>query len=343
MRGALFACAATALLLSCTHVAPPADARAASLFTLDALAYAASSVATARDRETLRPFGLLHEPNARLDLDFPIRRQLREAVQAWPRADRQAALDYFRRNAGHSTIFHAFALESFRPPPAFLPISQGPSMLGYNAAIFGRRDELARLLRYAYVRLGAGALFARLHEAWKHHQLPEARVLALKRKLLAYIQWDPTRKLPRFELLVNPLMQVLTGVNVEVSSSDRLLIAGPAHTDADFDVLVVHELAHDPVYRLITGDPRLSTALEEASCAFARVSRNDGYSSWQSYFFENLVRNLSYRVAGIPDRDTGFLVEKLLGVELRAFERASMTFTDVVQSALVRVRREYCP
>lgn len=318
---------------------PPDDAmrtRARAVTALAAVFEAAAQAADPATHERLRGFGVAPAPNAAVDAAFPERRALAEAVAAWPAPRKEAALAWVGENLTWTSQLHALVLESFDAD--FQPLDHGPTLSRYAPAIFGNRAALAPLLHDAL----ADAAIAQIAErvAAQPEPFTPAGIAAHREKLVAYLRL--TDDLPRFGALFTPLLAPGNGVNARLSDGTVLMVVGPRATPSERSMVLFHEMAHQPLIR-VTERPAVAAALHASACALDRIEARYGYEQWRWYFSEVLVRSLSYRLVGVPARDTGFVFEAELVAQLERWEASpDVPFEDAVVAMLGGIRERYC-
>lgn len=322
-----FACFLTACSCS-TREQPGAFAPpqvAARVTALAAVLEAAAQSADPQTRTALSRFGLAPD---RAFGATPERTALSEAVARWSPARKAAALAWVRENAAWTTMLHALAIESFGADLA--PSEWAPTMRGFDPQIFARRDGLAPLLRDALSDPAITRIANSLSTT--PGQFTHAQVTEQRDQLVRYLRIRD--ELPHVEALLDPLLAPTNGVNAQLPDGTVLFLVGPATDPADVPLVLAHEMAHQPVDRILRSE-RLARALDASACAFAKVQERYGYDSWRSFFAEALVRSLSYRLRDVPPRDTGLVWEAFLTERLRAYEsRPDQSFEEAVEAML---------
>ena len=333
---------------ACTRSADPELEE--TLFTFNALIYAATSVASANDFEQLRQFLLVYQPDDAIDRALPVRLGVADAVQSWPMSLRQRALQYFLSHKAAATNFNALVLQLVGPAPQFQPYDQEVPGGESEQVIFNHRAKLANLMREAY-RQG------RVHELWTHWspywaqaQICPEHLTQVQHSVTAYARLPDQTLLGNSVVIKNPLMPFGSGVTCVYSDGHFVMLIGPTHTTRDEDLLIAHELTHPLLNTLFRNDRRLRLALSESECVFDSI-RHDSqsgvltryvYNTWESYFSESLVRSLSHHVVGITDPGVGFTLASFLDQQLTHYEAQSTSFTDTALRTLEALRRDYC-
>lgn len=312
----------------------PGVARATT--ALAAVLLAAGQVADDEAEDRLRRFQLLHPSYPAVEEAFPQRQRLVEAVSGWPDEQKQAALEWVRDHAVWSTLLHAMAIESF--DESLVPTEWGPSMSRFDHGIFEARAGLSPLLVQALADPAIAALARELSA--KQEPFTAAAVAKRRSRILEYLRLPDD--LPTFDAFFATLMPPGTGANVELENGSLLFLVGPLADPVEVGMVLSHEMAHQPIYRIVE-QPDVRAALESSACAFAGVSDHHGYQEWGSYFSESLVRSLSYRLEGLPAFDPGFRFEAELYRELQAWEEGDeANFAQALIGMLDRIREAHC-
>lgn len=266
---------------------------------------------------------------------FPERRGLVRAVERWPKARKRAALEWLLENTTWSTMLHAMAIESF--DAHLRPREWGPSMSVYAPEIHARRASLAPLLEEAL----EDEAIRRIAEQVAVPQEPftPEGVQQKRDALLRYLRFE--EELPEFHAFRAPLMGPGLGVNAVLPDGTVLMVVGPSWALGDASLTLFHEMAHQPVHRILV-KPRVDAALASSACAFSTVARNYGYSTWGSYFAETLVRSLSYRLEKREAPDSDFPFERPLTEMLAQWEETDRPFDEAVLSTLHGIRERAC-
>jgi hypothetical protein len=307
-----------------TNLAPETQAEA--LMTLDALIWGASEVALPEEIAVLRSRDLAYAAYvpAEIEARYPVRGELREAVHAWPADLKRDALRFFLSENFYSTVLNAFVLEGFDPPPAFAPTPIARQRAGGS----GEDTQLAQLLGRAHAQGKKSDLWKRLRAGWKAAQMTSEQWERVRGATIAYMRWKGASWVSAvdFRVVVNPLMAPRSGANVELGPTSRLLIEGPWETDQLVEMNAAHEFLHGPLFALESRSARLKKAILDSSGAFAPVTENNGYAPWESYLNETLCRCLSYRIAKVPDHETGFIYEAFVSKRLDDWEKSQGDF-----------------
>lgn len=311
--------------------------RARAVTALAAVLEAASQATTSDEqRERLRRFGVAPAASDAVERAYPVRRELKEAVRQWPAERREAASAWVNRHATWTTLLHAMVLESY--DGSFVPRDWGPSMQRFDLEIWRARTTLAPFLVAALEDPAIEAIASRL--ATPADPFTAAGVDRWRKRTLAYLRLED--ELPQLAGFFNPLLAPGTGVNAELPGGEVLLVVGPDADPEQPELVLVHELAHQPIFRVLNR-PGASRALEASACAFEMVRERYGYETWQSYFAESLVRALSYRLKGVAVRDTGFVFERELYDALVAWEaQEDGDFEEAVVQMLEGIRAGRC-
>ncbi len=311
-----------------------------SLACIAALFLGALDVASPDDAKRFSEFGF--KTTSGLDHRYPLRARLWQVVHAWPSARKQALLEYAKSHLGYATEFAAFALEGFGPAPRFVPTGRAPSMTFYAPQTASDAETLAAHLRWIHGEGGVGAFVQGHWGSWKALDPDDAELIATKDAVLRYLRWNNQRPLVEFDAMVDPFLAPVTGFGVDLPNRRMLLLLGPTLTDDDRRVLIAHEFTHQPLEAIISANQQVVRSIDRASCLFDGVDPH-GYEGWPNFLRENLCRAVSYRVAGVPDRDTGFALEGDLGRELRNHEaNASVPFDQFMVETLDTLARARC-
>jgi hypothetical protein len=311
--------APSSIAASAAPASREADRRGA-LIALASLQAAAALEANDDDKNRLREMGLF---DIAARPDFPLRHEVLEHVRGWTPEVRFRALAFIRAHATMSTLYHAYVVESFGPPPSFAPRGRTPAT-AYNAPALATPEavaEFSTLLNEAWTRGGVDALDAKLRPGWDALQFSPALVAEKKAAVLAYLGVEHPETLPTFNVVYDPLLRQENGYGSEPEENENLLIVGPSGDAKERELLLVHEFTHFPLKRTLAG-PEAKAAILRASCADAKIGDHRSYNGFENYADETLVRAISYRVGGVPPRQTGFLFEPFFDEELRVYEAA---------------------
>src|SRR5262245_24562312 len=181
-------------------VARPAEQRDA-LITLAALQAAAGLEATDDDRQRFLDMGLL---DITAKPDRPLRAAVLSHVRKWSRPTRHRALAFLREHATYSTLYHAFVVESFGPPPAFTPRPRAPATQNNAPKLRAAQGELGDLLRMAWTEGEVASLARSLEHDWDALQFAPDFVAAKKQAVLTYLGFPNPESLPRFSVVFDP-------------------------------------------------------------------------------------------------------------------------------------------
>lgn len=303
---------------------------------LAALFTSAAQVADEDQRQVLSKYGIAQRPFAELEEAFPERRELIQAVEAWPESRKRAALSWLLENATWATLLHAMAIESF--DSEFEARAWGPSMEGYAPEIHAKRASLAALLREALEDESIRRIAKRV--AQQPEPFTPEGIQERREALIRYLRFED--ELPAFHAFHASLLAPGTGVNAVLPDGSVLMIVGPSRDPSFRSMVLYHEMAHQPVHRVLVS-PKAAAALESCECAYESVEEKYGYTTWGSYFAENLVRALSYRLEGREAPvGSGFLFEGPLTQMLASWEESEASFEDFVLVVLDKIREEAC-
>ncbi|HLD74969.1 MAG TPA: hypothetical protein VJB34_08735 [Bdellovibrionota bacterium] len=336
------------VMSNCTSK-PPKNNRSSYdqvLFTFSVLVYAASEIADEESKKILSKF-LLYDDKEKypaIENAFPIREKLRNLVSKLPYNLKQRALNHLVKFPTWNTMYNAHVLETFNPYPLFTPTGYGPTVLDSYPQIYKKRNELSSLLQLAYKEAKIeGNWIKNFEQLWHRDQFLKERIEEIIKNGLQYLRWD-TRKesLPEFDVVLNPFMTPGNGANAIVSKTKVQLIIGPLVDKKEREIIVAHEFLHQPVYYTAVHNKAVIAAIKNSACAFKLVKENWGYTEWRSYMIECLVRSLSYRVAEVHDRDTGFFFEKFFSQELIEFEKSKKPFALFLKESLENLKVQYC-
>lgn len=319
-----------------------AGARRDALITLAALQTAAALESNEGDRRRFLDMGLFHlveQPDA------PLRHEVLEHVRAWAPATRLRSLAFVRAHPTYSTLYHAYVVESFGPPPSFAPRGRGPATV-HNAPALATDEaaaEFSALLRDAWSAGGVSELAKKLAPGWDALQFSPALTAKKKADVLAYLGFARPETLPRFSVVYDPLLRNLNGYGSTPEDGEILLIVGPSGDEKEREMVLVHEFTHLPLTKVLERDD-IQRAFERAACAEPKIGDHKSYDGFQNYTIETLVRAISYRVANVPPRaDSGFLFEPFFGEELVAYEaRPKRDFAAFAPGLFDDLARRYC-
>lgn len=339
----LAACAAILLFAGCLRgktppptIDPVVERAARNATALAAVLEAASQVADPETLKVFRGFGISVQPNAELDRTFPVRPALAAAVERWPEARKRAALEWVRANATWTTMLHAMTLEAFGPRMEVT--DWGPSMSRFNPAIFGNRASLAPLLEDALQDEAVRRIAESV--AVQPEPFTPAGVAEHREKLIAYLRL--AEPLPAYVGFFDPLLRPTNGANVELRDGSILMVVGPSADTSGRSMILFHEMAHLPVSRVLSR-PAAAAALKVSGCALDTIEQRRGYDTWRSFFAEALVRSLSYRLEGVPARDTGLVFEHELTASLEKWEATpEIPFEEAVVAMLNGIADQHC-
>lgn len=309
---------------------------ARAVTALAAVLEAAAHVADPDSLETFQGFGIAMAGTPDwLREAHPERRELAEAVAGWPDERKAAALDWVRENATWTSLLHAMAIESFDGD--FEPREWGPSMAGYKPTTYASRVSLAPLLQAA-IETPAIARIAEQVSVQTDPFTAEG-VHQRRSKLFAYLRLNDD--VPPIHALYDPLLAPGYGVNAVLPDGSIWMIVGPMNEQSGRSMALYHEMAHQPVNRVLAR-PAVAAALDESRCAFEKIETHFGYDDWTSFFGEALVRSLSYRLEGVEARDTGLVFEAFLTAALEQWETSDTTFEDAVVEMLQGIFNSHC-
>jgi hypothetical protein len=330
--------AAPATSTSAGSAASEDDSRRDVLITLAALQLAAALEASEQQKEAYAELGHFE---AATRLDAPLRPEVLAHVRSWSAADRKRVLAFIVAHPTYSTLYHAFALESFGPPPYFVPRDHGPATMNNAPELYAARAELAQLFAWAYGPGKTQELSSELARPWRAMQLPRAEIEAKKRAVLDYLTYPTNETLPTYAVVYDPLLREETGYGTNPREGEIVLVVGFTRTRAATEMLLVHELTHLPLERLLTSRP-VMPALERAACADAKIGDHRSYEGFANYTIETLVRAISYRITGVT-HDTGFLFEPFFAEQLAAYEALPQRdFMAWAPGMLDALARQYC-
>jgi len=308
-----------------------------SLITLATIEAAAALEANADEDRRLAELGHFTIAD---DPAPPLRAEVLAHVRGWPIERRRRALAFLRAHPEYATLYHALVVESLGPPPAFARRERAPATAANAPALAADRDELAALLREAWTEGHVELLARTLAPRWSELQFTPHAIADHRHAVLTYLGFDGT--LPRYDALYDPLLAAMTGYGTQPADDELLLLVGSSRTEEDRSLVLIHEFTHLPLSRILDR-PAVRAALDRAACADAKIGDRYGYGGFTSYASEALVRAISYRVAGMPPRNTGFAFEAFFGDQLVAYEqRGDHDFAAFAPTMLLELARREC-
>lgn len=318
---------------------PSRDQVATNLICMEAVIEAARSHRKPDANDKLSDFNLLPQVQPKLAEVHQIRGQLSGIVDTWPDEFKRRSYKLVSGAAYWGNMFHSFAIEVMGPPPNFTARNKAPSLKHLMPNAFERRDEIRSLFQSCYRQLGNDRL-RQLLTLWKQHQFSLKRVNEIRTAVAGYLRISGADDVPKFEVVYDPLMAPGTGANADPPTGTVLLI-GPWLRREKAEMNLSHEFLHKPLLAIVA-KPEVSEAIHQSACAFALVKNNYGYSTWQSYLLENLVRNISYRVPRQLDHGTDFVFESFFKTELPKYEAGNEPLGKFLVASLPRLKKQFC-
>jgi hypothetical protein len=311
-----------------------------NLMCMEAVVQAALQQPRGATNASFAKYGLLQAESSDIDALHPIRERLRKFVATWPVAFHDNAYDFLNRSVYWGNMLHAFAIEVMGPPPDFAPRDEAPSLHGFMRGAILAREELRKLFQDCHRRVVESGLDKEFLQMWQRHQFSRERIEDVRKAVAAYLRFETAAELPRFRVIYDPLMPPGTGANAEPPGGTVLLV-GPWLSREKAEMNLAHEFLHRPLHAIASSDD-VKAAIESSECAFKLVEKNWGYSEWQSYLLESLVRNISYRVPRHLEHKSGLVFEPFLAEELIAYESSGQSFEQFLPGLLLRLKAKHC-
>jgi hypothetical protein len=283
-----------------------------------------------------------------LDPKYPIRAMLTQKAHSLPTFMKERCRDYLLRYPYWSTVYHAYLLESFGPPPGFGPTGRQYSM---NDQIYEGRNELGQLLAELYACDGGEKGWQGVIDEFAKYQLSPPYITGIHDRLTKYLRVTPAllgedmfrEYCPsNMSVIYNPLMTPGIGCGAFPDANfswPTVFIVGPWTTEEGLRTCLSHEFMHPYLNTLRQRAGTLRDALERtASCMKSVKGNRWGYDNWSSYFFEEFIRATTSRIEG--GRQTQFQHHGVILRVLKDYEKSDWSLEQLLLRTLEQIDAE---